>query len=93
MSDSQITKTLTLRKSLKGNWGIFERRIVSFGTYVRYPKCACPQCTGIYHGKIETMYREDWVALYVNPDRNNVIQYAKLLTVCNLVDEAGIPVK
>lgn len=66
-----------LRKSLKGNWGLFQQRLVSLGTYYRYPRCACPNCTGTAHAVLEKLEGLTWVALYVNADQENVLAWGR----------------
>ena len=84
-------KTVILRKSLKGNWGVFQKQIVSGGGYYRYPKCSCPHCTGMGHAVYEVLKISTWVALYVNYDKANVLAWAKQFCM-EVTDEAGNPV-
>lgn len=82
---------VTLRRSLKGNWGLFQKQIVSAGGFYTYPRCSCPHCTGIGHAKYEVMKVETWVALYVNCDKAKVLEWAKQCCM-EIIDEAGNPV-
>lgn len=84
--------TFVLRMSLKGNWGLFQMREVSMGGYYTYPKCSCPNCTGIPHAKYNLMTGMTWVAVYVNRDRNNVLAWAKAMSNITVTDEKGTPI-
>lgn len=84
--------TATLRKSLNGNWGLFQVRTYVVRGFYTYPKCACPDCTGRGHVKYEPMTDTTWVALYVHFSRDNVLAWAKE-TCIQVVDESGaVPV-
>lgn len=81
--------TLTLRKSLKGNWGLFQKQETSGGGFYYYPKCACPDCTGRPHAKYEIVKNLTWVAIYVHLDKDNVLEWAKNCCI-TVIEESNI---
>ena len=83
-----MDKTVVLRRSLKGNWGLFQKQIVRGGGYYTYPKCSCPHCTGVAHAKYNVIENSVWVALYVNFDKNNVLAWGKQFCM-TVLDEQG----
>lgn len=79
---------VVLRKSLKGNWGVFQTRTISAGGYYTYPRCGCPHCLGTGHAQYHPMTSGVWTALYVNIDKDKVLEWAK--SFCMVVtDELG----